>query len=164
MHVYSYGTGKDQEVWSLILKSAGDDLAHRLWCAVIREVATVALAPALLDDPDELGPDDLVSEWQNEALPSGANLTLILGELDYFRDTDLSWDERMALAGTACGSPSDVVWDLKDRLFGSPDAQDAVTEESVEDFFCEWRTRFFLETLRVVEGLKADGDNTRHSS
>lgn len=155
MNDRSWGTPKDREVWARLLTAANDDLAHRLWCAVIREVAAAASEQSSLGELDESEADNLVREWQDEALPASADLAWVLGELDYFRDIDLSWNEKVSLSGEACGYPSDVVWDLKERLSEYPDAQDAVTEESVEDFFSEWRTRFLLRVLQAAEGLKA---------
>jgi len=79
-----------------------------------------------------------------------------LGELDYFRDIDLSWEEKISLSGEACGYASDIVWDLQGKLEEYPDARDAVTEDAVEDFFVEWRTGFLLRVLRAAEALAVE--------
>jgi hypothetical protein len=156
MNNRSWGTPKDWEVWARLLVAADDGLAHRLWCAVIREVAAAASAQTSLSEADESEADNLVNEWQNESLPAGSDIAWVLGELDYFRDIDLSWDEKISLAGEACSYASDVVWDLTGRLAEYPDARDAITEGLVEDFFSEWRTRFLLRVLRAAEALKAE--------
>lgn len=153
----SLGPPKDREVWARLLNVASDNLAHRLWCAAIREVATAISEQTSVNDLDESEPDRLAKEWQDEALPANANLAWILGELDYFRDIDLSWDEKLSLSGEACGYSSDVVWDLTGRLSEHPDAKAAVTEESVEDFYSEWRTRFLRRVLQQAEALRAEG-------
>ncbi len=154
-----WGSPKDREVWARLLTVASDNLAHRLLCAVIREVATAISEQSSVNDFDESEPDRLVKEWQDDALPDNADLALVLGRLDYFRDIDLSWDERLSLSGEACGYSSDVIWDLTGQLSEYPDAQVAVTEESVEDFYSEWRTRFLRRVLQEAEALKAEDTN-----
>lgn len=144
----------DREIWSRILPSADDNLAHLLWCAVIREVAAKAIGQNYSDGEEET--EERIKEWQNEALPANAHLAGVLGELDYFRDIDLSWDEKISLAGKACGYVSDVIWDLTGRLEEFPDAREAVTEEAVEDFYDEWRTRFLRKVLKVTETMSAE--------
>jgi hypothetical protein len=140
---------------------ASDNLTHRLWCEAIREVSTAISEQSSVNDLDESEPDRLAKEWQDEALPANANLAWVLGSLDYFRDIDLSWDEKISLSGAACGYPSDVVWDLTGQLSEYPDARDAVTEESVEDFYSEWRTRFLRRVLQEVEALTAEEANKK---
>ena len=161
MKVDSWGPPKDREVWARLLTVASNDLAHRLWCAVIREIATAVSERSSADDGDESEPDRLAKEWQDEALPVNANLAWVLDELDYFREIDLSWDEKLSLSGESCGYSSNVIWDLTGRLSEIPDARDAVTEESIEDFYSEWRTRFLRRALQEVEALKAGGQNKR---
>ena len=151
MNNQSWGTPKDHEVWAQLLKRADDNLAHQLWCAVIREVAAKAIGQKYSDGEEET--EERIKEWQNEALPANAHLALVLGELDYFRDIDLSWDEKISLAGKACDYASDVVWDLTGRLEEYPDARKAVTEEAVENFYVEWRTRFLRKVLNVLETM-----------
>ena len=143
----------DREIWSRILPSAHDNLAHQLWCAVIRKVAAKAIGQNYSNGEEETG--ERIKEWQNEALPANAQLAWVLGELDYFRDIDLSWDEKISLAGKACGYASDVVWDLTGRLEEYPDARETVTEEAVEDFYDEWRTRFLLKVFKVTETMSS---------
>jgi hypothetical protein len=78
-------------------------------------------------------------------------------EDDYFRNMDLTWDETILFSGGAFGRPIDiVVWELKDQLEHSLDAQDAVTEGSVEVYFAEWRTRFLRRVLQEAQALEAD--------
>lgn len=107
------------------------------------------------DDMDGPDPDAVATGWLSDSLPTYANLALVLGQVDYFRNIDLAWDETLSLSGEACGFTSDVVYDLKDWLEGIPDAQDAVTEKSVELFFAEWRTRFLRRVLCEAEALKS---------
>jgi hypothetical protein len=154
----SWGPPKDLEVWTRLLTMASDNLAHRLWCAIIREIATAVSERSSVDDWDESEPDRLAKEWQDEALPYGANLAWILGELDYIREIDLSWDEKLSLSGEACGYSSDVISDLKGQLSEYPDAREAVTEEAVEDFYSEWRTRFLRRVFQEVKSLNAEGE------
>jgi len=156
-----YGTGSDHEIWSRILAAGGDELGHRLWCVVIREVAAATLerkrgSQPSSEDSDALTSEVLASEWQNDALPVDASIAWVLGELDYFRDIDLSWEEKISLSGEACGYASDIVWDLQGKLEEYPDARDAVTEDAVEDFFVEWRTGFLLRVLRAAEALAVE--------
>ena len=156
-----FGPGVDHEIWSRIPAAAGGEIGHRLWCAVIREVAAATLErkPASQpssEDSNALTPEDLASEWQNDALPVNASIAWVLGELDYFRDIDLSWEEKISLSGEACGYASDIVWDLQGKLEEYPDARDAVTEDAVEDFFVEWRTGFLLRVLRAAEALAVE--------
>jgi len=147
------GPNGNREVWNSILLAGDDVLTHELWCAVIRAVATTVLTRIRAErpsseQPDDCDPDILVAEWQDASMPYEATLAWVVGEYDYFRDIDMSWDEKVSLSGKACGFVSDVVWDLKDILDFSPDAQDAVTEESVEEFFSEWRSRFLQRVLQ----------------
>lgn len=96
-------------------------------------------------------PNNLVQEWQNSSMPHQSTLAWVVGKYDYYRKNDVSWEEKVSLAGEACGYTSDAVWDIKNRPEGCPDAQDAVTEESVEDFFVEWRTRFLERVLKEAK-------------
>jgi hypothetical protein len=158
-----FGPDVDRELWTMILPAGGDRLEHELWCAVVRAVATAVLTeqgllPPLVmqdEDMDLADPDALAAEWLNECLPFDADIACVLGELDYFRNIDLTWDETLSFSGEACGFPTSyVVCALKDWLEGVPAAQDAVTEESVEMFFVEWRTRFLRRVVREAEVLK----------
>lgn len=154
MNDHSWGTPKDREIWARLLTAANDELAHRLWCAVIREVGAAVSEQASLCNPDAGNADSLIEEWLSMSLPACADLAWVLGEFDYFQDIDLSWDEKVSLSGEACGYSSDAVWDLTGRLSEYPDACDAVTEEAVEDFYQEWRSRFLRRVLQEVEALK----------
>lgn len=155
----SYGPVADQEVWIALLVAGGDALTHDLWCAVIRGIARAVLARI----PGAIGPNDeeyegevegLVADWQCETCPSGASLIWILGECDYFYNIDLNWDEKMWLgSGKACGYSSDVVDDLWPQLEANPDAQEAVTEELVDDFFWMWRTHFLRRVLTEAQSI-----------
>lgn len=155
MKLDSLGATVGQEIWTRLLAAVDDDLKHRLWCAVIREVATAATRQHPFNDDEESEIEERIKEWQDDALPANNHLAGVLGELDYFREIDLSWDEKIALAGEACGYASEVVWDLANRLDGYPDAQEAVTEEAVEDFYIEWRTRFLRKVLDVTETMSS---------
>lgn len=154
MNYQSWGTPKDHEVWAQLLKRADDNLAHQLWCAVIREVAAKAIGQKYSDGEEET--EERIKEWQNETLPANAHLAGVIGELDYFRDIDLSWDEKICLSGKACGDVDAVVWDLTGRLEEYSDAREAVTEEAVEDFYVEWRTRFLRKVLDVTETISSE--------
>ena len=156
MKLNRWGSTVDQETWARLLSVADDDLKHRLWCTVIREVATAATRQPPFDDDEESESEARITEWQNTTLPANNHLAWVLGELDYFRELDLSWDEKIALAGKACGYASDVAWDLANRLDGYPDAQEALTEETVEDFYVEWRTRFLRKVLDVTETISSE--------
>jgi hypothetical protein len=155
-----WGSDVDQTTWNSILLAGGDALSHDLWCAVIRTVAAAVLAVNRTDGSasatqDDCDVDALIADWQNDSMPVCANLGFVLGEYDYFRDIDMSWDEKVSLSGMACGYPSDVVWDLKNRLEDNPDAQDGVTEDSVEEFFSEWRTRFLRRVFQEAEAIES---------
>ncbi len=163
MEPIRFGGGVDAEIWASILSAGGPAIEHDLWCAAIRAVAAAVLMdrgwkPPPPDDEDDSEPDILASKWLDDSMPHGAALTWIIGELDYFRDIDLVWYELVSLSGDACGYTTDVVGDLKGILFHSPDARDAVTEQLVEDFYDEWRTRFLRRVLREAEVLKAKND------
>lgn len=154
-----WGYGVDRETWSAMLAAGPESLTHALWCAVIRTVATAVIAKGRRDGvPAEHSVEDdaecLIAEWQDASMPHSATVGSVLGEYDYFRDIDLSWDEKVSLAGEACGYAMDVVGDLHDRLDWLPDAQDAITQESVEDFYIEWRTCFLKRVLREAAALR----------
>lgn len=144
---------KYREVWPEILSRSSDHLAHQLWCAVIREIAEAVVKQERIADEDGSAAEDLIDDWQDEALPGSADLAFVLGNFEYFSEMGLSWDEKMSLAGDACGYAYDAVWDLHNLLDGIPAAQEVVTEESVEDFYQEWRKQFLLRVLQEAEGL-----------
>jgi hypothetical protein len=154
-----WGSAVDREAWNSLFLAGGEFFTHDLWCAVIRTIAAAVVAKTRRERPsseqvDDCEPDELITDWQNRSMPTAATLVFVVGEYDYFYDIDMSWDEKLSLSGEACGYPLDVVRDLTDRLDGDPDAQDAVTEESVEQFFSEWRTRFLQRVLREATALK----------
>lgn len=151
-----YGSGVDRQTWGALQDL---DMSHQLWCSVIRSIAREVVARStgrVLDsegrsDEDEVF--DLVSDWQDSTIPAGAELACILGELDYFRDIGLSWDEKISFAGTACGYAADVAWDIRNRLEHAPNAKDAITEDLIESFYEEWRTRFLHRALHEAKAL-----------
>jgi len=158
MAITRFGFAADRNTWSRLLDVAGEQLSHRLWRAVIREIASAVLER---DDPDlfhaaedDGGQEELLSDWMHDALPVSADLALILGELDYFRDRGLAWDEEISLSGDACGCPLDVVDDLRAKLDGYPwESAEAITTEVVEMFYAEWRTRFLQRVLKEARNL-----------
>ncbi len=156
-----WGLGIDVKTWNALLAAGPPSLTHELWCAAIRAVAGAILAdarageasgPELEDD----APDELVESWQEESMPSSATIAEVLGDdlRLYLSDLGVSWDEKVSLVGEACGSALDIADDLHGRLEGLPDAQDAITEETVEDFYAEWRTRFLERVLRETSALR----------
>jgi len=158
-----WGPGVDWESWNSLLAAGPESLTHELWRAVIRAVAAAVISKGRPDGvPSEHSVEDdaecLIAEWQDTSLPHSATLALVLGEYDYFRDIGLSWDEKVSLSGRACTYAADAVGDLHCRLDGLPDAQEAVSEESVEDFYVEWRTRFLKRVLREAAVLRAGED------
>lgn len=143
------------EEWQRILPAAPTSLAHEFWCAIARSVARehlLALQGVSTDTLDDRV-EELVSEWLDDSLPAGDDLGLILGELDYFRGIDMSWDEKVSFSGEACGYLADATSDLKSLVERYPDAEAAITEELVEWFYSDWRSRFFSRVLREAEGL-----------
>ena len=149
------------------MDSGTDDLRHRLWVSVILEIAayiieqnrksnaaTIEAKMDPFDDDIDNLKYELVNEWIEDALPAGNDLAFVLGELDYFRDIDLSWEEKVSLSGKPCSYASSVVWDLKDKLECYPDAQEAVTEEVVESFYTFWRTHFLKTVLAAANSVK----------
>jgi len=155
---FRMSSASNKSVWSQIEIEAGDEIRHRLWCALIREVAQFDVERSG-EDPDEWS-DSIarkILEWQNELLPCSSDLSLILGELDYFQNLDMAWDERFPLSGRTYFDPT-IVWDLKCMLDDHPDARDAVTVELVEDFYSDWRTAFLLRILEAVKSLNEDRD------
>jgi len=93
---------------------------------------------------------ELIDTWLDDALPSDNHLLFILGESDYFRDPDLSWDEKINLSGDPLPYYSHVVRDLKEKMKFYPDAQDAITDELVDTFYTFWRTRFLKNVLKAA--------------
>ncbi len=151
-------------VWSQIVVEAGEATGDRLWCALIREIAKIAVERSGEDpEVDELDEswsysvEQTILDWQNESLPYSSDLSLILGELDYFQNLDIPWDERFTLSGRICFDPS-IVWDIRGVLDDYPEARDAVTDELVEDFYSDWRTAFLLRILEEVKSLNDDAD------
>lgn len=151
-----YGSGVDRQTWDALQDL---DMSHELWCSVIRSIAREVIARStgrVLDSEDrsdEVKVFDLVSEWQNSTIPAGAELAWILGEFDYFRDIGLSWDEKISLAGKACRYVADAAWDIGNLLEHAPNAKEAITEELIESFYQEWRTRFLQRALLEAKAL-----------
>ena len=99
-------------------------------------------------EEDEVGVEDLIREWTNDSLPMGSELLCVIGESDYFREYCVTeWDE-FPFVGDACGCISDILWDLEVKYEYQADE---ITEERIESFFEEWRTRFLC---RVCEEAK----------
>jgi hypothetical protein len=162
LEVPSAGSGTPrwgEREWRRLLSAATDDVAHNLWCASAWTVATDHLLQKNMETTESL--DDrveaLVGAWLDESLPYNHDLASILGELIYFREIDLSWDEKVSFSGAACGYLADATWDIKSRLHMHPDAEAAVTEDLVEEFYAEWRSRFFSRVVREAEALRRTG-------
>lgn len=156
-----FGGDVDLVIWRSLLVAGNDSLSHELWCAVIRAIAVAVLKHREIpSDGDETKPDDLVSEWHSSAMPDDADLMWAIGDYsDYFQGQGFGWNEHICLSGDACPF-HEVVWDLHGKLAERPDALEAVTEESVELFYCDWRTRILRRVLQEAESLKAADSNS----
>jgi hypothetical protein len=145
-------------MWTAILTAGPNALTHDMWCAVIRAVATAVVSgQRSAGVPSEYSVEDdvecLIAEWQNESVPSSATISRALFDFEYFYDLSMAWDEKIALAGEACGYASDAVWDLHGRYWGYAEVKEAITEESVKDFYTAWRTEFLNRVLNEARGL-----------
>lgn len=151
-----YGAEVDRQTWGALQDL---DMSHDLWCSVIRSIARDVIARStgrVLNREDRSDEDevfDLVGEWQDSTIPASAELAWILGELDYFRDIGLSWDEKISLAGKACRYVADAAWDIRNLLEHAPNAKEAITEDLIEGFYQEWRTRFLQRALLEAKAL-----------
>lgn len=161
------GSSIDREIWSQLIGAGDENLSHRLWVAVIYEVAEAASeqnlktqnshesnsTSASREDIEDLQ-RELLNTWLSDSLPVGDDLISILGNSYYFIDMDLSWDEKISFSGEACKYTDVVCWELKEMLDCYPDAQDAITEDRVEAFYMSWRTHFCKTVLNAAMQLK----------
>jgi hypothetical protein len=162
----SAGSSIDREIWSQLMGAGDENLSHRLWVAVIYEVAEAAAEQNLKtqnshesnstrtsrEDIEDLQ-QELLNTWLSDSLPAD-DLIDIVGDSYYFIDMDLSWDEKISFSGEACKYTDVVCCDLKEMLDCYPDAQDAITEDRVESFYMFWRTRFCKTVLNAAMQLK----------
>jgi hypothetical protein len=166
----SWGSGVDDSIWAKLAYIGDVRLRHELWTCVIRAVGRSVvlrrrnLPPwASVSDSIDEETEHLIMEWQNKTLPIHCDLAWVDGIYEYFRDIDMSWDEKISFAGPACGYPSDAVYGLSCCggclswcFYLTPEA---ITEESVEDFYLEWRSRFLRRVLNEASALTGRHDS-----
>lgn len=166
----SAGGPVDQETWCQILEAtdgrvivddqilSDEPVDHRLWTTLIRTVGELAAEDQTRLPRNSDGFDDhvsqIINDWMDGSLPEYHDLAMVLGEVGYFRDRGLPWDETMEFSGPPCAYIDVVLIDLKDMLASYPDARDAVTEELIQTFFTFWRSDFLRKIQNVAENIE----------
>lgn len=152
----------DDQIWARLLTAGGPVTQDALWISAIRTVAEQVLLREGREQPfdeesDEEGMlEDRITDWLNEELPCDADVAWVVRDIGYFREIDLTWEEKICFVGEACGYNAEVVDDLKVSLSEYPEAREAITPDGVEEFYAEWRTRFLMRVLHEAEALLAD--------
>ena len=154
------GPQKDSTTLGTIMSLVAMDLNSDVLGSFIEDVARVILRQQCVPLIDESEFDHIVhdqlNEWVRESLPHGHHLIEILGEPDYFLNTNESWCDVFSFNDKACDWADSVAESLRGELEYFPDAKEAITEELIEDFCQFWRSRFFVSVLikyrRLVSG------------
>lgn len=153
-----WGWTVDSESWRFIFDMAEEEVLDRMRNAAIREVAAVWLERHKewhKTDEDGRDVELVVGEWLSDALPSDHGLTWIVGDFVYELLDGSSWEEQFhSIESPIREDLGDIASDLRNRVDGYPDAQEAVSEELVGDFYGLWRTRFYQRVLREVEEFR----------